>query len=95
MNLLKHPILAALGFEAALIAIFMLFPVGACNAPAPGVAVLALHAPGLLLSSIVFGPGSNGLHLVVAPIVMSAFWISALYLVRNFIRTRNEMEEFP
>ena len=83
MKLLKHPILSGLGFEAALIATFLVFPVGPCNAPAPGIAVLALHTPGFLLSSLVLGATSDKQSLIIAPIVMTAVWISSLYLLRR------------
>ena len=73
MKLLAHPILCGLGVEASLIGTFLLFPVGSCNAPLPGIAVLYLHQPGFLFSEHVLRFTSDRQHLVVAPIVMAEF----------------------
>lgn len=88
MKLLAHPILCGLGIEALLIATFVLFPVGSCNAPLPGVAVLYLHRPGFLFSEHVLRFTSDTQHLFVAPLVMTAVWITAFAVAGYIGRAR-------
>ena len=88
MKLLAHPILCGLGVEASLIGTFLLFPVGSCNAPLPGIAVLYLHQPGFLFSEYVLRFTSDRQHLVVAPIVMAAVWVSIFAVAGYIIRAR-------
>jgi len=85
MNLLRHPIVCGLGVEAALVGTFLLFPVGSCNAPLPGVIVLHLHYPAFLFSQHVLHLTTDAQHLVVAPLLMAAVWISMAAAVRRLL----------
>ena len=88
MKLFAHPVLCGLGVEAVLVGTFLLFPVGSCNAPLPGVAVLYLHYPGFLFSEHVLRFTSDRQHLVVAPIVMAAVWVTIFAAAGYIIRAR-------
>ena len=44
----RYPVLSGLLFEALLILLFCLFPVGSCNAPFLGIVAVYLHFPALL-----------------------------------------------
>ena len=88
MKLLGHPILCGLGAEAVLVGTFFLFPVGSCNAPLPGIAVIYLHYPGFLFSEHIFGFTSDRQHLLVAPLVMAVVWVSIFMAVSYFFRAR-------
>ena len=88
MKLFAHPILCGLGVEAVLVGTFFWFPVGSCNAPLPGVAVLYLHYPAFLFSERVLRFTSDVQHLVVAPIVMAAVWASIFAVAGYVIRAR-------
>ena len=89
MKILRHPILLGLGFEAALIGTFMLFPVGPCASSAAGIIVLYLHYPGFLFSEHILRFTSDTQHMLVAPLVMAAIWISLLYFLRYLLTQRH------
>jgi hypothetical protein len=61
----------ATALEACLVAVFLAFPVGSCDQPLPGVVVVFLHFPALLVLGM-FGSG-NAVQMLGSPLLMLLF----------------------
>lgn len=88
MKRLLFPILGGFGIEIVCVGIFLLFPVGSCVAPLPGVVMLYLHYPAFLFSEHVLRLTSDHQHLVVAPVLMAGVWIAALAGLQSLLQRR-------
>jgi hypothetical protein len=86
--LLRHPALSGLGFEALLVALFMCFPVGPCNAPPIGVAVFILHYPAIISVECVLGIGWSPTQFLLTAILMTPVWICLLMLAQSLLQRR-------
>ena len=91
--LLRHPVLSGLGFEALLVVLFLFFPVGSCNAPAIGVAVVVLHYPAGIFVERVLGIGFSAKQAALTAALMAPIWICLLLAVRHFLPARDREVE--
>lgn len=79
MKTISLAIVSGLLFEILQIAVFMVFPVGPCNAPLPGVVVCYLHTPSFWVLNLlgVSWPG----ELLLAPLIQTPVWIVLCYAI--------------
>jgi hypothetical protein len=84
MKVLQHPILCGLAVEVMLVAVFLIFFVGPCNAPIPGLVVLFLHWPAAICLRYALPFTSDWQRLILSPLVMTAVWISLFYVLRHY-----------
>jgi hypothetical protein len=81
--ILRHPVWSGVGFEAVLATLFLFFPVGPCNAPTVGVAVVILHYPAGIFVERVLGIDFSGAQLLLSAALMIPVWICVLLCVRR------------
>jgi hypothetical protein len=86
--LLRHPVWSGLCFEAFLVTLFGFFPVGSCNAPAIGVAVLFLHYPAFLFVGHVLGIGFSLTQYMISAGLMTLVWICGVLGIRRIVRPK-------
>ena len=89
MKLLVGPILAGLGLEAALVAMFCIDPGSICGRALSAIAVVYLHRPGLVFAEHILGFTSWRQHLMVAPILMVVVWVSIFAVLRYLFQARD------
>ena len=87
LKLLTHPFVAGIVIECVLVGLFLLFPVGPCEASYIGIGVLCVHLPAVFLVAGL-GIGESSVQLAAAPLLMLPFWIGLVWLLRFIARSR-------
>lgn len=86
--LLLKAIICGVVFEGVLAALFMLFTVGPCSAPLPGVVVLSVHYPAFFVGTYLLNLHSDVQILLAAPFIMAPIWIVCFYALFAVIASR-------
>ena len=77
-----------IAIESILMAVFVLFPVGSCNQPWPGVVVICLHFPGIAIAYYVFRTGWSLQQFILAAVLMVPFWSALAYMLFLWLDSR-------
>ena len=82
---MRHPMWSGIGFETLLVGLFMCFPVGPCNQPAVGVAIVFLHYPAGIFVERVLGIEYSITQLQLIAALMVPVWILLIFLLGRFV----------